>query len=91
MLFIKYLISLYPNDIKIISIDIITLYKNSSNEVIFINKLNKLTPPINEPIISLCILVFRLSMYDTEKRSKKSKKKLIIITISKYIFITITN
>ena len=79
ILLIKYLKLLKPKLAKTITIDIKTLIKKSSKELIFINNNKILKPPINAPIIILINLVFLLSIKDTPKRSKKSKKKLSII------------
>ena len=47
--------------------------------------------PINEPISSLQIRVFLLRINDTDNSNRKSNPKLISNTISRYIFILITN
>lgn len=47
--------------------------------------------PMNAPINSLYNFTFLLSISDTDNSNKKSNPKLISSTMSKYIFILITN
>lgn len=65
----------------IILINILNI--NNSKLFILRNKNNILKPPKNEDKIILFNLVFLLSINDTHKSNIKSKKKLIINTISR--------